>query len=243
MSGHSKWANIKHRKEKSDAQKAQAFTKVTREIIVAARQGGGDPENNFRLRLAVQKARAVNMPSDNITRAIKRGVGGGEGTDFEEVLYEGYGPGGAALLVKVLTDNRNRSASEMRYTFSRHGGSLGEAGCVAWMFESRGLLTLDPEAARRGEEALLNLALEAGAEDLREEDDGYVVVTSPGAFEAVRKYLDAAKVPVAEAELAMVPKNTVEIGGREAEQLLKLLEALDALDDVQDIFGNYILPE
>ena len=243
MSGHSKWANIKHRKEKSDSQRAQAFTKVTREIIVAARQGGGDPDSNFRLRLAVQKARAVNMPSDNIARAIKRGAGGGEGINYEEITYEGYGPGGAAILVKVLTDNRNRSASEMRYTFSRHGGNLGEAGCVAWMFEPKGLISLGPEADSRSEEELLTLAMEAGAEDLRREDEAYVVVTAPNAFEPVRKYLEAHKIPLSESELAMVPKSTVSVRGREAEQLIKLLDALDEHDDVQDTYGNYDLEE
>lgn len=241
MSGHSKWANIKHRKEKSDAQRAKAFTKVTREIIVAARQGGGDPETNFRLRLAIQRARAVNMPSENIARAIKRGTGGEEGSAYEEATYEGYGPGGVALLVKVLTDNRNRSVSEVRYIFSRFGGSLGEAGCVAWMFESKGLVTLSPEAEDRGEEELLALAMEAGAEDLRRTDEVYQVVTAPDDLEGVRRYLEDHGVPVAESELAMIPKSTVEVGGREAEQLERLLEALDEHDDVQEVYGNYSL--
>ena len=240
MSGHSKWANIKHRKEKTDAQKAQAFTKVTREIIVAARQGGGDPENNFRLRLAIQKAREVNMPHENIVRAIKRGAGGEEGANYEEATYEGYGPGGAALLIKVLTDNRNRSASEMRYILSRHGGSLGEAGCVAWMFAQKGLLTIDPESALT-EDDLMPLVLEADAEDLRREGDSFVVVTSPGNFEAVRQYLEERKVPLIHCELAMIPQNTVDVRGREAEQLERLLDALEAHDDVQEVFGNYDL--
>ncbi len=181
------------------------------------------------------------MPSDNIARAIKRGTGGGEGANYEEVTYEGYGPGGAAILVKVLTDNRNRSASEMRYTFSRHGGNLGEAGCVAWMFEPKGLISLAPEASSRSEEELLALAMEAGAEDLRREGDTYVVVTAPGAFEPVRKYLESQKVPLAESELAMVPKSTVSVQGHEAEQLVRLLEALDEHDDVQEVYGNWDL--
>ncbi|NLG83357.1 MAG: YebC/PmpR family DNA-binding transcriptional regulator [Firmicutes bacterium] len=239
MSGHSKWANIKHRKEKSDAQRAKAFTKVTREIIVAARQGGGDPETNFRLRLAIQRARAVNMPNENIIRAIKRGVGHEEGTAFEEVTYEGYGPGGVALMVKVLTDNRNRSVSEVRHIFSRFGGNLGEAGCVSWMFEPKGLVTLGPEAENYGEEELLTMAMEAGAEDLRRNDDVYLVVTAPDDLEKVRRYLEEHRLPVAESELAMVPKSTVEVAGREAEQLEKLLEALDDHDDVQEVYGNY----
>lgn len=243
MSGHSKWANIKHRKEKSDAQKAQAFTKVTKEIIVAARHGGGDPEANFRLRLAVQKARAVNMPSDNIARSIKRGTGSDEGTTFDEITYEGYGPGGVALLVRVLTDNRNRSASEMRYTFSKHGGNLGEAGSVAWMFDSMGVLAVDPEANTRSEEELLDLALEAGAEDLRREGDTFVIMTTPGAFEAVRRMLETKKTPIADAELAMVPKTTVEVSGRAAEQLIKLVEALENHDDVQSVYGNHVFNE
>lgn len=239
MSGHSKWANIKHRKEKSDAQKAQAFTKVAREIIVAARQGGGDPENNFRLRLAVQNAREVNMPNDNIQRAIKRGTGGGEGANFEEITYEGYGPGGAALMVKVLTDNRNRSASEMRYCFSKNGGSLGESGCVSWMFEAKGVFTVDPEENSRSEEELLNLALEAGAEDLRRDGEAFQVITGPGEFEPVRKHLETHKVPLIEAEIAMLPKNTVNVSGRESEQLERLYEALEENEDVQSIYGNY----
>lgn len=241
MSGHSKWANIKHRKEKSDSQKAQAFTKVTREIIVAARQGGGDPENNFRLRLAVQKAREVNMPNDNIARAIKRGVGGDEGANYEEVTYEGYGPGGAALLVQVLTDNRNRSASEMRYIFSKHGGNLGESGCVAWMFEPKGIITIDLEETGRTEEELLTLALEAGAEDMRPEDGGFVILTAPGAFEEVRRYLEAHNIPIAGSELGMFPKTTVEVGGREAEQLMRLNDALEDNEDVQTVYANYQL--
>lgn len=241
MSGHSKWANIKHRKEKSDSQKAQAFTKVTREIIVAARHGGGDPETNFRLRLAVQKAREVNMPNDNIMRAIKRGVGGEEGANYEEAIYEGYGPGGAALLVKVLTDNRNRSASEMRHIFSKHGGNMGESGCVAWMFEAKGIITVDPEEAGQTEEELLTLALEAGAEDLRAEDGGFTILTAPGAFEEVRRYLEARGVPIAGSELGMVPKSTVTVGGREAEQLMRLCDALEDNDDVQTVYGNYQL--
>lgn len=239
MSGHSKWANIKHRKEKSDAQKSKAFTKVTREIIVAARQGGGDPETNFRLRLAIQRARAVNMPNENIMRAIKRGIGQEEGSAYEEVVYEGYGPGGVALMVKVLTDNRNRSVSEVRHIFSRFGGNLGEAGCVSWMFEPKGIITLGPEANNYSEDDLLALAMEAGAEDLRRNEDTYYVVTAPDDLESVRRYLEEKRLPIAESELAMVPKSTVEVSGREAEQLEKLLEALDDHDDVQEVYGNY----
>ncbi len=238
MSGHSKWANIKHRKEKSDLQKAAAFTKVTREIIVAARQGGADPETNFRLRLAVQKAREVNMPHDNINRAIKRGAGGEEGANYEEAIYEGYGPGGAALLIKVLTDNRNRSASEMRYILSRHGGNLGEAGCVAWMFAPKGVFTVDPEAGLN-EDDLMAVVLEAGAEDLRRDGEVFVITASPNDFETVRKFLEGRKIPLVHSELAMVPQNTVAVAGREAEQLEKLLDALDEHDDVQEVYGNY----
>ena len=244
MSGHSKWANIKSRKEKSDSQRAQAFTKVAREIIVAARQGGGDPNSNFRLRLAVQNAREVNMPNDNIARAIKRGSGvGDEGANFDEVIYEGYGPGGAALLAQVLTDNRNRSASEIRHAFAKHGGNMGEAGCVSWMFEQKGLITVDPEANNLNEEQLLDLAMEAGAEDLRNEDGVFVLVTAPSAFEAVRKYTEDHKLPVAEAQLAMVATNSVELRGHAAEQLIKLHDALDELEDVQHIWGNFHLVE
>lgn len=244
MSGHSKWATIKRKKEATDAKRASIFTKVTREIIVAAKAGGGDPDNNFRLRLAILKAKSVNMPSDNIQRAIKRGIGATESEQYEEVFYEGYGPGGAALLVQVLTDNRNRTAGEMRYIFSRNLGNLGEAGCVSWMFSQKGLVTIEAGAAGKSEDELFEMALEAGAEDLKNNDEIYEIYTDPSQLEAVRKYFDSHNIPVKEAGLTMVPANTVEINNEEqAQQLLKLVEALEDNDDVQNVYSNFDIPD
>lgn len=244
MSGHSKWATIKRKKEATDAKRASIFTKVTREIIVAAKAGGGDPDNNFRLRLAILKAKAVNMPNDNIQRAIKRGIGATESEQYEEIFYEGYGPGGAALLVQVLTDNRNRTAGEMRYIFSRNLGNLGEAGCVSWMFSQKGLVTIEAETAGKSEDELFEMALEAGAEDVKNNDEIYEIYTDPSQLEAVRKYFDSNNIPVKEAGLTMVPANTVEISNEEqAQQLLKLVEALEDNDDVQNVYSNFDIPD
>ncbi len=243
MSGHSKWATIKRKKEATDSKKAGIFTKVTREIIVAAKAGGGDPDNNFRLRLAVLKAKSVNMPNDNIQRAIKRGIGATESEQYEEIYYEGYGPGGVALLVQVLTDNRNRTAGDMRYIFSRNYGNLGEAGCVAWMFSQKGLVTLEAETANRSEDELFEMAIEAGAEDLKNTGDTYEIYTEPGQLETVRKYFDANNIPVKEAGLTMVPTNTVEVNGEQAGQLLKLVDALEDNDDVQNVYSNFDIPD
>lgn len=244
MSGHSKWATIKRKKEATDSKRAGIFTKVTREIIVAAKAGGGDPDNNFRLRLAILKAKSVNMPSDNIQRAIKRGIGATESEQYEEIYYEGYGPGGAALLVQVLTDNRNRTAGDMRYIFSRNFGNLGEAGCVSWMFSQKGLVTIEAETAGKSEDELFEMALEAGAEDLKNNDETYEIYTDPSQLEAVRKYFDSNNIPVKEAGLTMVPTNTVEINTEEqAQQLLKLVEALEDNDDVQNVYSNFDIPD
>jgi len=242
MSGHSKWANIKRKKEKSDAQKAKAFTKVTREIIVATKAGGGDPDLNFRLRLAIQKAKEVNMPNDNIMRAIKRGLGASDGEQYEEIIYEGYGAGGVAVLVQTLTDNRNRTASEMRYIFSRNNGNLGETGCVAWLFEQKGLITVQKEAVELDEEQMLELALEAGAEDLSIEEDYYEIITGPAELEKVRNYLDG-RLKMEDAELVYLPKNTVEVSGETADSLLKLIETLEEHDDVQNVYANIEIVE
>lgn len=244
MSGHSKWATIKRKKEATDSKRASIFTKVTREIIVAAKAGGGDPDNNFRLRLAILKAKSVNMPNDNIQRAIKRGIGATESEQYEEIYYEGYGPGGAALLVQVLTDNRNRTAGDMRYIFSRNFGNLGEAGCVSWMFSQKGLVTIEAETAGKSEDELFEMALEAGAEDLKNNDETYEIYTDPSQLEAVRKYFDSNNIPVKEAGLTMVPTNTVEINTEEqAQQLLKLVEALEDNDDVQNVYSNFDIPD
>ncbi len=240
MSGHSKWATIKRKKEVTDQKRAGAFTKVTREIIVAAKAGGGDSANNFRLRLAIIKAKDVNMPNDNIQRAIKRGIGESEASQYEEVYYEGYGPAGVALLVQSLTDNRNRTAGDMRYIFSRNYGNLGEAGCVAWIFEQKGLVTVDAEAYGKSEEALFEVAIEAGAEDLKNQEENFEIYTEAVQLETVRQYLENQKIPLKSAELTMVPSNTVEVNDVEqAKQLIKLVDALEDNDDVQNVYGNF----
>ncbi|HHT48624.1 MAG TPA: YebC/PmpR family DNA-binding transcriptional regulator [Firmicutes bacterium] len=238
MAGHSKWSTIKRKKEKTDAQKAKAFTKITREIIVATKAGGGDPEANFQLRLAVQKAKEINMPNENINRAIKRALGSSDADQYEEIIYEGYGPAGVAFLVQTLSDNRNRTASEMRYIFSRNNGNLGETGCVAWLFDQKGVITLLKEKVALDEEKLFELTLEAGAEDLQIEEDYYEIITDPAELEAVRNQLEA-KVPIEAAELAYIPKNTVAVSGAEAESLVKLVEALEDHDDVQNVYANF----
>jgi YebC/PmpR family DNA-binding regulatory protein len=243
MSGHSKWATIKRKKEKTDSQRANAFTKVTREIIVAAKAGGGDPENNFRLRLAVLKAKEVNMPNDNIQRAIKRGVGESDAAQYEEVYYEGYGAGGVALLVRALTDNRNRTASDMRFVFSRNNGNLGEAGCVGWMFALKGLIVIDAEQSGKTEDQMFELATEAGAEDLKNVGDTFELYTDPGQLEAVRKCFDTKKIPIKAAELTMVSQNTLEVTGDQADQILKLIDALEENDDVQSVYSNFDIPD
>jgi YebC/PmpR family DNA-binding regulatory protein len=241
MSGHSKWTQIKRQKGVTDARRGQLFTKLGREIGVAARQGGGDPTVNFRLRLAVQKARDNNMPADNIDRAIKRATGEGGASTLSEVTYEGYGVGGAAVLVETVTDNRNRTVADIRATFARAGGSLGEAGCVSWLFESRGVITVP--AQNQGGDDLALLAIDAGAEDVKVEDDAVEVYTKPMDLENVRRALEEASVAVASAEIAMVPKSTVALGEKEAVQTLRLLDRLEELDDVQRVYSNGDFPD
>lgn len=243
MSGHSKWATIKRKKEKTDSQKAKAFTKVTREIIVATKAGGADPENNFRLRLAIQKAKETNMPNDNIQRAIKRGSGGSEGNAYEEVTYEGYGAAGVAIMVQVLTDNRNRTASEMRYIFSRNDGNLGESGCVAWMFDSKGIIEVPKDQVNLDEEAMLTLALEAGADDMRGEEETYEILTAPADLDGVRRYLEERKIPYTRAELTMIPTNSITVTGEAVPSVLKLVDTLEEHDDVQNVYGNFDIPD
>lgn len=242
MSGHSKWSTIKRKKEKTDSQKAKMFTKITREIIVATKAGGGDPDANFQLRLAVQKAKEINMPNDNINRAIKRGLGSSDADQYEEIIYEGYGAAGVAFLVQTLSDNRNRTASEMRYIFSRNNGNLGESGCVAWLFDQKGVITLLKEKVDLDEEKLFELALEAGAEDLRVEEDYYEVITGLSELEQVRNYLEG-KITIEEAEMVYIPKNTVTVRGEEAESLVKLVDALEEHDDVQNVYANFEIAE
>lgn len=235
MSGHSKWAQIKRQKGVADTKRGQLFTKLAQEITVAARQGGGDPGANFRLRLAVQKAREHNMPSENIERAIKRGTGGLEAAALEEIVYEGYGPGGVALLVQALTDNRNRTVADVRSVFAKSGASLGENGCVAWLFEPKGFITLTQVTAP---EPLELMAIDAGAEDVRVEPHGLEVYTHPQELEAVRKTLEAQGVRVLSAEIIMQAKSTVPLEEKATLQVLRLMERLEDLDDVQHVFTN-----
>jgi YebC/PmpR family DNA-binding regulatory protein len=237
MSGHSKWSSIKHKKAAVDAKRGKIFTKFIKEITVAARLGGGDINANPRLRTAVTTARQQSMPKDNIDRAIKKGTGELEGVQLEEITYEGYGPGGVAIMVDTLTDNRNRLVSELRFILSRHGGNLGENGCVSWMFKKRGVITIEKNAT--DEDRLLELALEAGADDVSGDADSFQVTTPPEKLHAVRDVIEKAGIAIVNAELTMVPENTVPISGHTAEQVLKLLEALEDHDDVQSVSANF----
>jgi YebC/PmpR family DNA-binding regulatory protein len=241
VAGHSKWAQIKRKKAVNDNKRGQHFTKLIREITVAARSGGGDPGMNARLRLAVDTAKAANMPAENIERAIKKGTGELEGVDYQEIAYEGYGPGGVAIYIETLTDNPNRTVSDLRYVMSRNEGSMGTSGSVAWQFERKGQVYVS--ATRHDEDSTLMAALEAGAEDLRREDEIYVVTTELTAFTAVQEGLRAAGIEIEEAELAMIAKNTVDVAGADARKLLKLLDALDDLDDVQKVHTNADIDE
>ncbi|OQX60637.1 MAG: YebC/PmpR family DNA-binding transcriptional regulator [Desulfococcus sp. 4484_241] len=236
MSGHNKWSSIKHKKMAADARRGKVFTKLIKEITVAARMGGGDPEANPRLRQAIQAAKDENMPKDNIERAIKKGTGELEGVNYEETVYEGYGPGGAAVLVESLTDNKNRAVSEIRHIFSRHNGNLGENGCVAWMFDKKGYIEVAKDSV--DEDSLMEVAIEAGAEDVRESDDTFEVITSVEDLSAVRQALEDASIKYAFAEITMLPQNMVDLGQKESEQMVKLLDALDDCDDVQKVYTN-----
>jgi YebC/PmpR family DNA-binding regulatory protein len=244
MSGHSKWANIKRKKAKVDAQKGTTFSRLTKEIMSAARRGGGNPDANFRLRLAIQKAKASNLPQSNIDRAIQRATGQVEGVHFEEAVYEGYGPGGSAILLEILTDNRNRTAGEIRHLFTRHGGSLGESGSVLWMFDQKARITV-PAGRGWDEERLLEAALEAGAEDFRVPEDGeeFEILTEAEALDDVQRALAEAGAPIDTVELTRIPKTTVELDGADAERLLKLTDLLDEHDDVQKVYTNAELSE
>jgi YebC/PmpR family DNA-binding regulatory protein len=244
MSGHSKWATIKRKKGATDAKRSNQFAKLLRAVEVAAREGGsGDVKANMTLASAVDKAKSFSVPTENIDRAIKRGTGAEEGAArFDEVAYEGYGPGGVALFVETLTDNRNRTAQEVRHAFSRHNGNLGEAGSVAWMFARKGLIQIDKDQAP-DEDRLLELALEAGADDLADADGTWEITTDPMTFGAVRDTVAAAGIPIVSAELTMVPQTSVPVEGGQAKQVLALLEALEDLDDVQNVYGNFDIPE
>jgi len=239
MSGHSRWANIKHKKAKSDAQKGKVFTKLVKEVIVAAKIGGGDPDGNPRLRTAIDKARASNVPSDNIERAIKKGAGELEGVHYEEHVYEGYGPGGVAVLVSVTTDNKNRTAGDVRHTFTKCGGRLGESGSVAWMFEKKGMFTFAMDSI--SEDKLMEIAIEAGAEDVitNNEDKVFEVYTAATDFHKVKEVFDAKGFKYTMAEISMIPNNTIRIEGKDAAQVLRLMEELEEQDDVQNVYANF----
>ena len=240
MSGHSKWATIKHKKAALDAKRGKTFTRIIKEITIAARNGG-DPDANPRLRTAILAAKAVSMPADNIKKAIMRGTGELEGGQIDEVMFEGYGPGGAAVLVKVATDNRNRTVSEIRHCFSKNGGNLGEVGSVAWMFERKSHAYIPHDKA--GEEQLMNIVLDAGADDLRDEGDQWEVVSPPEAHEAVLEALQKAHIPTESAEVAMLPKNLVRLEGKNAGAMLRLSEALEEHEDVQNVYSNFDIDE
>ena len=241
MSGHSKWSSIKHKKAAKDAKRGTIFTKMIKEITVAARLGGGDVNANPRLRTAVAAAKAASMPNDNIERAIKKGTGELEGVAYEEVQYEGYGPAGVAIMVSVLTDNRNRTVAEIRNIFSKHSGNLGEAGCVAWMFSKKGVMTVDKSAS--AEERLFEVALDAGADDISDAGELFEVTALPDTLEDLKAALESSGIPVTSAEIAMVPQSTVTLRGREAEHALRLLEALEDHDDVQRVAANVDIPQ
>ena len=241
MSGHSKWSTIKHKKAAQDAKRGAMFTKVIKELTVAARMGGGDVDMNPRLRTAVLKAKAVNMPQDTVQRAIMKGTGELPGVNYEEITYEGYGPGGVAMIVTVLTDNRNRTVAEIRKIFSKNGGNLGESGCVAWMFQKKGLIVVDKD--RVDEDELFTIALEAGAEDVRPADAMYEVITSVEDFEPVKQGITSKGIEPASSEVSLLPQTTVRLEGSQARQLLKLMDELEEHDDVQNVYANFDIPD
>lgn len=237
MSGHSKWSTIKRKKGKADAERGKIFTKLIKELTVSARDGGGDQEGNPRLRSAVQAAKAANMPAANIERAIKKGTGELPGVTYEQISYEGYGPGGVAMIVEVLTDNRNRAVSDIRNIFTRHGGNLGEVGCVGWMFDKKGLIQVDKGSV--DEDELTMIILDAGASDMTLEEDYFEIITPFNKFEAVKQALDQKKISYAQAELTMIPQTTIKLAGKEAEQMLRLMEDLEDHDDAQKVYANF----
>ncbi|HPD60362.1 MAG TPA: YebC/PmpR family DNA-binding transcriptional regulator [Thermodesulfobacteriota bacterium] len=241
MSGHSKWSTIKRKKGALDAKKGKIFSRLIKEITIAARLGGGNPEGNSRLRTAIAAAKAENMPKDNIERAIKKGTGEIEGGSLEEIVYEGYGPGGVAVLVNILTDNKNRTSGEIRHIFSKHNGNLGETGCVSWLFDKKGLIVF--EKGQVNEEKLFEAALEAGADDVKEEATTFEVIVDPKNFEAVRGSLEKQNFKYLLAEITMVPRTTVNLEGKEAEQMIKLMDALEDSDDVQKTYANFDIAE
>jgi YebC/PmpR family DNA-binding regulatory protein len=241
MSGHSKWSTIKHKKGAADAKRGKVFTKLIKEITIAARIGGGDLDANPRLRTAVEKGKSNNMPADNITRAIKKGTGDLEGVNYEEGSYEGYGPGGVAVIVTVLTDNRNRTTAEVRHAFSKYGGNMGENGCVSFMFDKKGLIVVNKTEA--DEEKMLEIALEAGAEDMSDEDETFEIYTDPTELHAVKSAIEAAGITIEEADISMIPQNMVNLQGKTINTMLKLMDVLEDNDDVQNVYANFDFSE
>ena len=241
MSGHSKWHSIKHKKAAADSRRGRIFTRLIKEMTVAARMGGGDVDANPRLRLVVSAAKAANMPAENIKRAIMRGTGELPGVSYEDVNYEGYGPGGAAIFMRTLTDNRNRTVAELRHILSKSGGNLGESGCVAWMFDRKGYFVIEKSTA--GEEKLLELVLNHGAEDMREDGDNFEILTAPESFETVRAALESENIPTIAAEVSMMPQNYVKLEGKNAQTMLKLVEALEDHEDIQNVWSNFDIDE
>jgi YebC/PmpR family DNA-binding regulatory protein len=243
MSGHSKWSQIKHKKANTDAKRGKSFTKIVKEITVAAKAGGGDPDGNPRLRLAIEKAKEVNMPADNIKKAIMKGTGELPGVNYEEVTYEGYGPGGAAIMMDVLTDNKNRTVGEIRYILGKNGGNLGESGCVGWIFDKKGYILVDKK--KIDEDTLMTVVLDAGADDMKNdpEEDNYEITTSPEFLDAVKHALNANKIEMALAEITMVPKNYVTMEGTQADQMIRLIDALEDHDDIQNVYANFDIPD
>jgi YebC/PmpR family DNA-binding regulatory protein len=241
MSGHNKWSTIKHKKGAADAKRGKLFSKVIKEITIAARFGGGDPDGNPRLRTALNAARAANMPKDNVDRAIKRGTGEIAGVNYEEVTYEGYGPGGVAVMVETLTDNKNRTVAEIRHIFEKYSGSLGESGCVSWIFAKQGVVEV--EGANLDEDEVMEVALESGAQDVKKEGHSYEITTEPADFEAVRAAVEVKGWKIELAEITMIPQNTVKLEGKKAEQMLKMMDALDDNEDMQKVFANFDISE
>lgn len=239
MSGHSKWATTKHKKAAIDSKRGKIFTKIIKEITVAARIGGGDPEGNARLRTVIQKAKESNMPADNIKKAIQKGTGELPGVSYEEAVFEGYGPGGVAVIATIMTDNRNRTVPEIRHIFGKHGGNMGEAGCVSWMFDKKGYIVI--EGGKVDEEKLMNIIVEAGAEDMRRDGDNFEIITTPGELETVKKMIEDGGIAVALSEVTMLPQNYMEIDDKGAAQVLRLIEALEDNDDVQNVYSNIIV--
>lgn len=243
MAGHSKWAQVRHKKAVVDARKGKLFSRLSKEISVAARLGGGNPEMNPRLRLAIEKAKEANMPSDNIKRAIMRGTGELPGSTYEEVIYEGYGPGGVAMMLEVLTDNRNRTISELRHIMNKHGGNIAEAGSVAWLFEKKGYILVDKR--KYDEDTLMAIALDAGAEDFKNEPDeeNYEIITAPEDFNKVKEFLKEKNITIELAEITLIPKNYVKLQTEDAEKILKLMDALEEHDDIQNVYANFDIPD